>query len=175
MRIGLALIRNDRGAAAAEMALVVPLVITLMYASMELGNFFLIEHAVTKQVRDGARFASRMTLAEAYNCPGTVFEDANYATTIANVTRTGSVDGSATGRFSASFWNGCGSAASPITVSIRCVPQDDYAGIYTGLDGAIPVVTVSASVDYPSVFQNFGFTTTGYCMRAKSEAAVAGL
>jgi hypothetical protein len=174
MRSLRAFYRDVRGAAAAEMALIVPVLIALMYASMELGNYFLVQHAVTKHVRDGARYASRMTLAEDYACPGKVFADSGFGTTVQNVTRTGSVDGSATGRFPATFWAGCG-AAQPVTVSVRCVPKTGYAGIYSGLDGDIPVVKVSAAVNYASLFGTFGFNTANFCMRAESETAVAGL
>jgi hypothetical protein len=55
------------------------------------------------------------------------------------------------------------------------VDKADYGGIYTGLDGEIPVVTVSADVTYPSLFSTLGFTTTGLCVRASSETVAAGL
>ena len=172
-------IRNTDGAAAAEMVLILPMLVILMFGSMELGNFFLTQHAVTKQVRDGARYASRLTLAETYSCtPGTnlstVFEDDDAGTKIINVTKTGSVDGTAPGRFPAEFWAACGTGA-PVTVSIRCVDEASYAGIYAGLGDDIPVVTVEATVAYPSLFQTLGFDATEMCVGAESEAAVAGL
>ncbi|MGL5837065.1 MAG: TadE family protein, partial [Sphingorhabdus sp.] len=48
-----------KGAAAAEMALVTPLLMIIMFGAFELGNYFYSQHVVTKAVRDGARFASR--------------------------------------------------------------------------------------------------------------------
>jgi hypothetical protein len=161
--------------AGVEMAMVAPLLIILMFGSMELGNYFLDQHAVSKQVHDGARFASRMTLASTYSCPGTVFADSGATDKIVNVTKTGSVDGVATGRFGSSFWAACGTAASPVTVTMRCVDKTKYGGIYTGLSGAIPVVKVSADVAYPSLFGALGFNAGALCLRAESEAAVAGL
>ena len=69
MRQLFALIRKDRcGAAAAEMALVAPMLITLMFGSFELGNYFLSEHALAKAVRDGARYATRIAVTN-YSCP----------------------------------------------------------------------------------------------------------
>src|SRR3546814_13564998 len=53
------LARDRSGAAAAEMALVSPMLIILMFGSFELGNYFLDEHVVLKAVRDGARYAAR--------------------------------------------------------------------------------------------------------------------
>jgi hypothetical protein len=167
---------RDRGATAGvEMALVAPLLIILMCGSMELGNYFLDQHAVSKQVHDGARFASRMTLASSYNCPATVFEDTDATTKIINVTKTGSVDGTATGRFASTFWSACAPATSAVTVSLRCVDKALYSGVYTGLGGDIPVVKVTADVAYPSLFGAVGFNTSALCVRAESEAAVAGL
>lgn len=161
--------------AGVEMAMAAPLLIILMVGSMELGNYFLDQHAVSKQVHDGARFASRLSLASAYNCPTTVFEDSAATTKIVNVTKTGSVDATATGRFDASFWAPCTSGGTPVTVTTRCVDKALYGGVYAGLAGDIPVVTVSADVAYPSLFGTLGFNTSALCLRATSEAAVAGL
>ena len=62
------LLRQSSGAAAVEMALVTPLLMVLMFGSMELGYYFYSQHVVTKAVRDGARFASRQGF-DKYNCP----------------------------------------------------------------------------------------------------------
>lgn len=180
MRLARSLTRDDKATAAVEMALVTPLLLALMFGSVELGNYFMTEHAVIKQVRDGSRYASRLTLATAYTCsPGsdlsTIFADANATTDIVNVTKTGSVDGAAAGRFGAAFWAACAGAAAPVTVSIRCVNKADYAGIYSTLGGNIPVVTVRADVAYPSIFGALGFNTSGLCIHAESEGAVYGL
>jgi hypothetical protein len=50
---------NKRGAAAAEMAIILPLLVTLMFGSFEVGKYFLDAHRVQQAVRDGARFAGR--------------------------------------------------------------------------------------------------------------------
>ena len=178
-RLAPSLWKNESGAAAAEMALVAPLLIVLMFASFEMGNYFLSEHAVIKQVRDGARYGSRLTLASDYSCSAgpnlsTIFESADAAANIVNVTQTGSVDGAATGRFPAEFWTSCADGA-PVSVTVRCVDKDSYSGIYSTLDGDIPVIMVSANVTYPSLFGALGFDTSGLCLRAESEAAVYGI
>jgi len=141
---------------------------------MELGNYFLDQHAVSKQVNDGARFAARLPLASTYNCPAAVYEDSGATTKIVNVTKTGSVDGTAAGRFPAAFWDACGDGDA-VTVTMRCVDKTLYKGVYTGLAGNIPVVKVSADVAYPSLFGAVGFATSALCLRATSEAAVVGL
>ncbi|GAA4712283.1 pilus assembly protein [Sphingomonas lutea] len=171
-----ALLRDQSAAASAEMIFVMPIFIALMYGSMELGNYFLVQHGVTKQVRDGARFASRMPLSDTYSCPGTVFKDAQAETKIINVTKTGSVDGTATGRFPAAFWSTpCTSGGSAVGVSVRCVAKGGYGGVYSGLSGQIPVVKVSANLDYPTLWNSLGFNAGSYCLRANSEVAVFGL
>ena len=173
----LRLLLADRSATAGvEMAMVTPLLIILMFGSMELGNFFLDQHAVSKQVNDGARFAARLPLATttAYSCPGAVYNDSGATTKIINVTKTGSVDGAATGRFPSTFWDDACEDES-VTVTMRCVDKSLYSGVYTGLAGNIPVVTVSADVAYPSLFGALGFSTSTLCVRATSEAAVVGL
>jgi len=170
------LLPDTRAAAAAEMVLVTPMLLTLMLGSAELGNYMLTEHAVVKQVRDGARYASRLTLAKTgYACPGSVFDDGSAETNIINVTKTGSVDGAATGRFPNAFWVACSGSPQAVSVSIRCVSKADYGGIYSSLDGDIPVVTVSADVAYPSLFASLGFNTASLCLHAKSESAAYGL
>ena len=173
-----ALIRNDSGAAAAEMVLVTPMLIILMLGSVELGSYFLTEHAVTKQVRDGARYASRLTLADDYECSTSdltkVFKDADAEAHIINVTKVGAVTGDGSPRFADGFWAACG-AAAPVTVSIRCIPKTGYGGIYAGLSGDIPVVSVRANVAYPSLFGTLGFDTSSLCISPQSEGVVAGL
>lgn len=181
MRAPLNFVRNRSGSAAVEMVLVTPLLLALLFGSVEAGNYFLNQHAVSKAVRDGARFGSRMTLANPYSCSegavgaSGVFEDGNADDKILEVTKTGSVDGSATGRFAAGFWADACPAATAVEATVRCVAKDDYEGIYTALDGDIPVVKVTAAVKYPSVLDSLGFATSALCLRAESEAAVIGI
>jgi hypothetical protein len=167
------LFNHDDGAAAAEMVMVLPFLLVLLFGSAELGNYFLDEHGLVKQVRDGARYASRLPLEANYPCPNTVAPDAE--TLIENVTKTGTVDGTGTGRFNAGYWDrSCAGVAEPITVTIRCVSEDDYSGIYSSLDGDIPVVKVSAAIGYRSVLGSLGLPTANLCLRAESESAVVG-
>jgi Flp pilus assembly protein TadG len=169
------------------MALVTPLLLALLFGSVELGNFFLSEHALAKQVRDGARFAARLPLKDTYNCsadPTTVFADADASTQIVNVTETGAVSGTGFPRWTPAYWNRtCGTETATVTVTIRCVPKADidtedngFTGLYTALDGDIPVAKVAGRVRYQSVLSALGFTgATNICLRADSEAAVQGI
>ena len=175
--------RSDSATAAAEMALVAPLLIVLMFGAAEVGNLFMDQHALDKQVHDGARFAARLELNSAYDCPDTVFAAADADDQIVNVTKNGAVSGDGNPRWDSSYWaRQCGTDPS-VSVAIRCVAKSDidtddsgYTGVYTSLAGMdIPVVTVSAAVRYRPVLAALGIQDTNICLRAQSEAAVQGL
>jgi Flp pilus assembly protein TadG len=176
-------LRDSSANAAVEMALVTPILMAVLFGSVEMGNYFMSEHAVEKAVRDGARYAARLPLAAAYSCPNTVFADAGATNNIINVTKTGAVSGPGFPRLPAAYWNRtCGSDTQTVTVSIACVNKADIdtentgnTGIYTGLNGTIPVVTVSARVKYQSVLGELGFHATNLCLSAESNAALQGL
>ena len=166
-------IRTEQaGAAAAEMALVAPMLITLMFGSFELGNYFLSEHALAKAVRDGARYATRIPITN-YSCPSGSASGSitGGETEIKNVTRTGSIDASADPRLS--YWT---SNINTVFVTVKCVSPSTYTGIYSsGMPGDIPVVTVRAAVNYPSLFARVGLANTSLSLNAESEAAVVGI
>ena len=176
------------GSAAAEMALVAPMLITLMFGSFELGNYFMSEHAVAKAVRDGARFASRLP-ASLYVCPAGGADGSagsfaiSAAATLAqsqikNVTRTGSIDGSATPRLS--YWTTTQETTalpngSPITLTVTCRLATTYTGIFSGIEGNVPVVTVAANVHYPSLLGQLGLAGTNLRLNSQSQVPVMGI
>jgi len=163
----LSLIRSQSGAAGAEMALVTPLLLIIMFGAFELGNYFYSEHVVTKAVRDGARFASRSFALDA-NCstpPTTV------VTNTKEVTRTGQVSGGTT---RLAGWTN----ASTVTVTLTCTTSGGYVnnGIYKGLTGGIRVVKVTATVPYTSLFATLGLANgNSLTLNASSEAPVMGI
>ena len=161
-----ALLRSTRGAAAAEMALVIPLMLILMMGSFELGNFFMNEHKLVKSVRDGARFAGRQAFAS-YTCPSTI--NGTTVTDTKNVIRTGLMAG---GTSRIVNWTD-----AHITVSLTCVPNAAgvaMQGIYRGTT-SVPVVIVSASVPYTPVLASYGFRGVGLSLNARQQSAVMGL
>lgn len=160
------LLRHCSGAAAVEMALVTPLLIVIMFGSMELGYYFYSEHVVVKAVRDGARFASRQGFAN-YTCPDQV--SSSVETNTQNVTRTNQVASGGTARL------GPWTSNASITVTVRCDTSGTYGSFYEGLVDGIPVVTVSANVPYTPLFAGLGFNSTSLTMRAASEAPVMGI
>ncbi len=166
LRARLAAFGRDRsGAAAAEMALVTPLLLLLMFGCFELGKFFWDAHIVAKAVRDGARFASRRSFNDYNGCAAS----AGLVTAVRNVTRTGFVAG---GNPLIPSWTD----ATTVTVTVSCAATGYYRGVYEQLTTmGPPVVTVEAAVPYASLFQTLGFNATSLTLRARSQAAVAGL
>jgi Flp pilus assembly protein TadG len=164
MRVRLAsFMRDCSGVAAAEMALVTPLLIVLLFGAFESGNYFWNEHIVIKGVRDGARFAGRQSF-DKFSCAAVTNTTALAA--IKNLTRTGQASGG-TARLS-------GWTDSQVTVTVSC-DSGTTTGIYTGHTGGAPRVKVSATVPYTSLFGTVGFNTTGLSLSASAESAVMGI
>ena len=153
------------GAAAVEMALVTPLVLIIMFSSFELGNYFLQEHVVTKAVRDGARYAARRSFAEYPGCA----PSATVERETRNVTRTGRVADGGIPRIS--NWT----SPSSVSVSAICDTSGTYTGIYTDVSIGAPIVTVSATVTYNTLFGLLGLGSGTLTLTAQSQAAVMGV
>lgn len=165
----LSFLRNRGGAAAAEMALIMPLLLVLMFGAFETGKFFLDVHTVSKAVRDGARFAARQPFTE-MPCGGAAADEAN----IRNLVRTGTPDIGGTPRPPRlSYW---GDPAT-ITVTITCDTTGSYssASIYATAPGGARNVTVSADVPYDALLGFAGIDTSGLRVRSRSQAAVMGI
>jgi Flp pilus assembly protein TadG len=164
------LLRASSGSAAVEMALVAPLLMLLMFSSMEVGYLFYSQHVVTKAVRDGARFASRQGF-ENFNCTnGNI--NSTVVTQTQNVTRTDQVASGGTARLAG--WTNNNS------VSVQLVMPCDNSGtfnntFYEGLTAGIPVVRVTATVPYTTLFSRLGFGGRAITMTAQSEAPVMGV
>lgn len=154
---------DDGAAAAAEMALVTPLLLVLMFGSFELGNYFLSEHVVQKGVRDAARYASRLPISDYPSCTPT--SDAELR--IQRVARTGAPDGTA---LRLRGW----SADTMTSVTLTCDTSGTHTGIYTvyPFPDGVPTITVAASVPYPSVLAAIGFGSSSLTLNAQSQAAI---
>jgi Flp pilus assembly protein TadG len=170
----LSLSRDQNGAAGAEMALMVPFLLALMFGSFELGHYFWSEHKIVKAVRDGARFAARQPF-DKFSCSytdiivggGSTAADTTLITQVKNLTRTGDTAG--TGNPKVFGW-----ANADITVSVSCPGTALTTGIYRGRTNA-PRVTVAANVTYPSLFGVLGFNAANLRLNAQSQSAVMGI
>lgn len=164
-----ALLQCQRGGSAAELALLLPLLTVLLFGGLELGYYFYNEHQVIKGVRDGARYASRLSFADLNCASGSPDTSGLSAVTpeIQEVTSTGEI---ANGTPRVPGW-----LPSDVTVTLSCVAKGtDVSGIYAK-QAAAPVVTVSATVPYKSLFGGMGILNNGYILQAKQESAVMGI
>lgn len=155
---------DSGGSAAAEMALILPLLLMLVLGTLEAGNLMWSQHKVTKAVRDGARFAARQNIA-LLNC---TTKDATTESSIKLLTRTGQL-ASSTAAAKIRGWTDSG-----VSVTITCNATFS-GGIYTTVPGGAPVVTVAASPDYPSLLGRLGLFNVGVKLRAEAKAPVMGI
>lgn len=164
------------GAAAAEMVLVMPLLLLLGTGAAEVGNFFLDEHRLEKSVRDAARYAARYPFATYAGCGSSETEVTGAVkTNVVSLVRTGRLSGGtdllpgmADDQVRLTVW--CDTAAGGTTLSgvYRDLPTKGVAGA--------PRVTVTANVPYHPIFNNpLGFSGNGRTLNASQQAAAVGL
>ena len=164
-------LRDTRGAAAAEMALMIPLLLTLMFAGFEAGHYFYTQQQVIKAVREGSRYAGRLGFS-AFPCGGTA--DPAAIANIKEVTLTGTAPNlSPVARNTNPRVRGM--EHSDITVTYRCDANFADAGIFKGSTGGAPIVLVSASTGYNSLFEQLGVIDSSAIVQASSEAVVNGI
>jgi len=175
---------HDEGAsAAAEMALVLPILLTLMFGAFELGNYFQSEHVLQKAVRDAARYAARLPIKDTsgtvnYDCSAsTPTVDSTAQTDIQEVARFSDPSGTTDGKTSRlSGWTD--DTMATVTLSCDSSSSDSYVnnGVYADFpdSGAVPVVTVTATVPYKMLFGSYVFGTATLNLNATSQAAVIG-
>lgn len=154
-------LKDQLGAAAAEMALILPLVMVIMFATFEGAYYIICEHQVVTGVRNAARYAARLDFSQ-YACPGATFS--GNTATVQNLARTGQLTG---GTARVQGW-----VNSDITVSVTCVAA---SGIYTATSGYAPKVRVSSRFNYPSLMGQLGFTQATLQIGASAESPVMGL
>lgn len=152
----------ESGAAAAEMALILPAALALLFTTFEGAWYILCEQRVVKGVRDASRYAARLDFSN-YVCPGETFSGP--ATSIKNLARTGRLTGGTT---TVPGWDD-----TEVTISVSCTA--DMSGIYAATGGYAPKVKIVASVAYPSLMGAMGFTSSTTYLKAASESPVMGL
>ena len=166
MKRALRALRDCGGAAAAEMAMVLPILLILIFGSVELGYYFMSEHVVDKAVRDASRYAARLPLSD---YPGCTSIDATALQQIQRLARTGDPAGTVA---RLAGWT----ADTMTTVTISCPGTGTYAngGIYTDFPKGAPVVTITAQVPYTTLFGLLGLGAATLNLNASQQAAVMG-
>lgn len=165
MTFVLAFMRDERGAAASEFALMVPLMVVLIFTGMEAGYYLFTEHRVIKAVREGSRYAGRLPFGT-YDCSANSI-DATASQNIRNVTRTGLPTGTVP---LVPGWTD-----AQVFVTLDC-DATTTTGIFegNGTNGA-PRVTVRARTTYRSLFNGLVGLDDTAAIGASSQAVVNGI
>lgn len=159
-------INDTLGAAAAEMALILPLSILLLFTGLEAGHYFYQQHQVIKALRDGARYAARQSFDD-INCRSSATIDSTVAGNIRNLTRTGQISG---GSSRISNW-----VDGDITVTVTCpTAAESQTGIYDSGEPA-PQVNVTTNFNYDSLFNGVGIITDNATIGGTQQATVMGI
>ncbi|MBS7670735.1 TadE/TadG family type IV pilus assembly protein [Croceicoccus gelatinilyticus] len=170
-------INDESGSPAAEFVLSLPMILPLIFVAMEAGNFFWSQQKLVESVRNGARYAARLSYTEVCNPSGSGYAPiaAALETKIKNLTRTGNTAG--TGPAELPGWTN-----AQVTVSVDCggfvstgifdtLGSDSGGNARTGA-----VVTVAApSVPYFSILGALGVINSSYRLAAESHAPVIGV
>ena len=143
-----------------------PLLLALMFGGFEAGHYFYTEQKIVQAVREGARYAGRRPFTE-YPCGGPTDQAAIDAVT--KVTRTGTLKATDTTPRIPN-WD-----AGLISVSHTCNVTYAGSGIYKANAVGAPVVTVTASAEYPSLFNALGFIDGTRRVRSSAQAVVNGI
>lgn len=146
--------------------MVLPILLILIFGSVELGYYFMSEHVVDKAVRDASRYAARLPLSDYPDCTSI---DATALQQIQRLARTGDPAGTVA---RLAGWT----ADTMTTVTISCPGTGTYAngGIYTDFPKGAPVVTITAQVPYTTLFGLLGLGAATLNLNASQQAAVMG-
>lgn len=179
-----ALLRSQRAAAAAEMALIAPLLIVLLAGATELGYYFYAEHRLVESVRDAARFAGRQPISNYSTCPSgtgttTIANTTTLWTQARNVAKTGDPAAASTDRGRLWGWE-ADTSDTDFVMTYQCfttvtdgTTTTTLGGVWEFQPGGAPVVTVDAKVPHTSIFSTFGLDL-GVELNASQQAVVAG-
>ena len=153
------------------MALILPLVLTLLFTTFEGSYYMICEHRVVKGVRDAARYAARLDLSN-YACPGGSFSGlAATKIDIQNLARTGKLNPNLRELAAAAkIW---GNDPNQVMVAVTCTP--DQGGIYAATGRYAPLVKVSTRVAYQSIMGTLGFTNATIYIGAAAQSPVIGI
>lgn len=156
---------GNRGSAGAEFSLVLPLLLTVVFGSIEIGRLLHDFHVINKSVRDGTRFLSRVPVT--CDNPGTgSFTNAADLITAKNLTLTGTVDTpSASGDYLLGYWND----ANTITYQVECITNASYEGAFLGR-AYIPAITGTAVVPFTFLFGSLVVSTSSITITANHKS-----
>lgn len=128
---------TDRSAGPlAELALAVPLMLVLIFGTMEFASLLYQQHTITKGVKEAARYAARAPqIRQAGACPPTT----GWTDVVGRAQNIATRDAMSGSQLLPNFTN------ATVTIAVRCA---DATGLITSNQaaGTIPVVRVTATV-----------------------------
>ena len=139
------------GTAAVEFVLILPVLVLLIFGTIDLGRLLADYQIASQGIRNAARYLSRADPAVlGIDCAAGGIDD-NSAPAVAamNLAMTGTIDGS--GGYVLGYWTDTSAlAAAGITVSVDCEDNSSaaYAGLYNTLP-AVPSLRVRAVLSFP--------------------------
>ncbi len=141
--------RSQSGVAAVEFVLCLPVIALMLFGTIDIGRLLFDYHAVSKSVRDAARYIARSDGAVLFSDLATCAVDPTTAAgsptqNARNMALTGTVDLS--GAYIVKYWT------DTTTVAVTSVCFDNSAGTYQGYyagNANIPIVSVAAAVSFP--------------------------
>jgi Flp pilus assembly protein TadG len=164
---------NRRGSAGAEMAMVLPLLLTILFGSVELGNYFRSEHILLKGVRNGAVYAARQDVITNYNCAaGPVTVPGGVVSQTKQLVRTGGLGGDT------DLLPKWADGSTSFAVTADCVTSaggTNLSGIYLVNGSNVPVITVTADLPYGSVLGTLGLPSPDIRLKASQQSAATGI
>ncbi len=140
--------RCERGDPIVEFILVLPLMLVLGFGVMEIGRILWYQHFITKGVRDGTRYLTRVPLADlgvAADCAPVSSGAADCDKVLAREISATALTYAACLARSGAYWG----AIAPANVTVRLCPID-HAGAFYGPDPLHMVrMTAQVPVDFP--------------------------
>ena len=161
------LMRNEQGGPLAEFALVLPLLLLLVFGTMEFANVLYQQHIITKGAQEAARFAARSpALVTSTSCSPTGGDWTSATAAAANIAATGRTSGGALIIPNLS--------AADVVITVECPSS---AGLISSNpdSGAIPVVLATVSINYRSLGFLGLLRLSGFSLSAQHREMGVGL
>lgn len=159
------LVRDGSGIAAVEFAMVLPVLVVILFGTIEVGRMLTDFQVVSKSVRDTARFLAHADLTCSSTGSGPLSSylvDASVQTEAINLAMSGSTATPGSGDYLLGYWTD----PSTVSAQVDCIANGgQYAGAYQSRP-YIPVITVTASVPLTFLFGSLVLQGTDLTMTA---------
>ncbi|MBL4800516.1 MAG: pilus assembly protein [Emcibacter sp.] len=138
--------KNTQGSAAAEFAMVLPLLIIFLAVVLDFGRLMMDYHAASKSIRDASRYLTRVEVT--CDAAGGAVDNAQNIVIAKNLALSGSVGTPVAGDYLLSYWTDPGS----ISITVTCIENlGQFSGRYEQI-AYIPSITVTATVPFTMLF-----------------------